>query len=82
MIDKQIYKDAIKEIESIKNSSIIEKKLETKNITEHIYLSEDKDERWNFFYPSLLRVLQVKLDNYKIIQERENSITIEDYLSL
>jgi hypothetical protein len=80
-IDEQIYKDVIKEIESIKNSSILEKKLETKNITELIYLSEDKDERWNFFYPSLLRVLQVKLDNYKVIQERENCITIEDCLN-
>ncbi len=76
--DNQIFKDTLKEIESIKNSSELQKSNEKKNLSDLIYLSDDKDERWNFYYPSLCRILKHKFQDYNITYKDENNITIEN----
>jgi len=76
--DKQIFKDTLKEIESIKNSSELQKSPEKKDLSDLIYLSNDKDERWNFYYPSLYRILKNKFQDFSIIYKDENNITIKN----
>ncbi len=77
--DKQIFKDTLKEIDSIKNSSELQKSSKKKDLSGLIYLDEDMDERWNFYYPSLYRVLKHKFQDYNVIYNNENKITIKDF---
>ena len=76
--DKQIFKDTLKEIESIKNSSELQKSPERKDLSDLIYLSNDKDERWNFYYPSLYRILKHKFQDFSVNYKDENNITIKN----
>lgn len=77
--DSQIFKDTLKEIESIKNSSELKKSPQKNDLSELIYLSNDKIERWDFYYPSLYRVLKNKFVDYKVQYDNENHIIIENF---
>lgn len=77
--DSQIFKDTLKEIESIKNSSELKKSPKKNDLSDLIYLSNDKNERWDFYYPSLYRVLKNKFVDYKVQYDDENLIIIKNF---
>lgn len=76
--DKQIFKDTLKEIESIKNSSELQKSSKKKDLSDLIYLNDHMNERWNFYYPSLYRILKHKLPDYSVNYNDENKIIIKN----
>ena len=64
--DKQIFADAMQEIESIKNASLLEKKSEDHDNTndEAISIDPDYNELWNFHMPYLHKELKKKFPDY------------------
>ncbi len=77
-VDNQVFEDTLKEIESIKNSSKLQKTPKKKNLPNLIFLSDDKNERWNFYFPSLYRILKDKFQDYNVNYNGESNITIEN----
>jgi len=64
--DNEIFADAMQEIESIKNASLLEKKSEdhNKRDAEAISIDPDYNELWNFHMPYLYKELKKKFPDY------------------
>jgi hypothetical protein len=77
--DSQIFIDTLKEIESIKNSSELKKSPNRNDLSDLIYLSSDKNEIWDLYYPSLYRVLKNRFVDYKVQYDNESHIIIENF---
>ena len=77
--DIEIYKETLKEIESIKNSSELKNSPKKNNLSDLIFLSEDKKTTQDFYYPSLYRVLKNKFNQYNVQYDNEDEIIIENF---
>lgn len=66
--DNENFLDAVREIESIKNSSELIKAFykSNNNLDDLIKLDSTHNEMWNFHFPSLFRVLKEKYPDYNI----------------
>jgi hypothetical protein len=71
-VDLHIYNDALKEIESIKNSSIKEKSWKettsepSNKESSKLQLHPKYNERWNFYLPSLSKILREKYSHFDV----------------
>ena len=75
--DDEIFKDTLKEIESIKNSSELKTiKTETVN-TKLISLPDKKYGIYDFHIPSLYKILKLKFKDYTVLYEEQ--IIIKDF---
>lgn len=77
--DSDIFRDTLKEVESIKNSSELIKQHKTKeDIIESLCsLEDDYEEQWNFHLPSLHKILTKKYKKHNI--ELDNEIFSSDF---
>lgn len=77
--DPDIFRDALKEIDSIKNSAILKKKSNNSQARpESFYSIEDGyEEQWNFHLPSLKKVLMTNYPNFIVGLDRE--LTMLDF---
>ncbi|SFN37317.1 phospholipase D family protein [Salegentibacter flavus] len=78
--DSEIFNDTLKEIASIKNSSVLEKGFkESQEYSEESFqLHPDYNELWNFHLPSLKSSLEVKYPNH-LINFSHNQIRANDF---
>jgi hypothetical protein len=78
--DSEIFNDTLKEIESIKNSSVLEKdfKEEQESSEKGLQLDPDYNELWNFHLPSLKSSLELKYPSY-LINFSDNQIRVNDF---
>ncbi|MFB9098999.1 MULTISPECIES: phospholipase D family protein [Flavobacterium] len=79
--DLQIFNDTLKEVESIKNSSMIEKDFSLINennlIEKHLKLTSKYNEQWNFYLPSIEKILQTRYPSYDI--SFKDHVTVIDF---
>lgn len=78
--DPEIFNDTLKEIESIKNASILQKSFKKKNVIrkDSIDLHPDFTNEWNFHLPYLKLLLEDKYPTHQI-QFNENYIRINNF---
>lgn len=78
--DGEIFNDTLKEIESIKNSSLLEKGFKERQeySEESFQLHPDYNELWNFHLPSLKSSLEEKYPNH-LINFSDNQIRANDF---
>jgi len=76
--DIQIFNDTLKEIESIKNSSVIQKTSKIKKKPNIISQLENKNDDRYIFHANLYEKLKVKYNNFNVAYDNECTITIEN----
>ncbi|PKG42785.1 phospholipase D family protein [Psychroflexus sp. MES1-P1E] len=72
-IDLKIFEDSLREIDSIKNASIIEKTKESSSSNSREVIFQKHlgfEEQWNFYLPNLYKVLKNRLPGHQVILDK------------
>lgn len=76
-VDLEIFEDSLREIDSIKNASIVEKTIESNSSDAQQAMFQKQsgfDEQWNFYLPDLYQVLRKRLPGHQVVLDKDLKI--------